>query len=361
MKKDIQHYYWIDLIRFIAAFMVLASHYRGAFFVEYRLLPPEYQNPIVFMFYCFTRLGHEAVLIFFVLSGFLVGGKALDRIHNDCFKPYNYALDRSVRILLPLVSSLIIAVIIEEISGVPLRMRDLIGNILSLQGIFCPPYFDTLWSLSYEVWFYIAILGIGLCISRRRPLKSILGLLVVTICSLVFCKLNAYYLFIWLMGAFVYFYPKIRYNWILTTSILASFILIALLQLTSDSNYLNSIIIEPQMWHPIIEVVFGFTFSIFIVCAIQYPPQNQFTSVINKFGSKLAAFSYTLYLVHIPFRDLLIYLGAPKFSVINLHSLTLFSSWILLAILFSYAIYYLFERNTSRVKMALRHLIANIK
>ena len=34
-----KHFYWIDLFRFIAAFLVLLTHYRGMFFVEYGLLP----------------------------------------------------------------------------------------------------------------------------------------------------------------------------------------------------------------------------------------------------------------------------------------------------------------------------------
>ena len=80
-----QHFYWLDLIRFLAAFEVVLCHYRGFFFVEYGLLPAEQQNIFSQIFYFATRLGHEAVLIFFVLSGLLVGGKALDKARLGTF------------------------------------------------------------------------------------------------------------------------------------------------------------------------------------------------------------------------------------------------------------------------------------
>ena len=39
MGENKVHYYWLDLVRFTAAFLVLICHFRGAFFVEYTLLP----------------------------------------------------------------------------------------------------------------------------------------------------------------------------------------------------------------------------------------------------------------------------------------------------------------------------------
>ena len=70
-----KHYPWLDLIRFIAAFAVMAGHYRGAFLPEYSDIPPEQRNISIFLFYTITHFPAEAVLLFFVLSGFLVGGK----------------------------------------------------------------------------------------------------------------------------------------------------------------------------------------------------------------------------------------------------------------------------------------------
>ena len=68
------HYPWLDVMRFLAALMVVFCHSRNAFFLPYGELSPEQQTPFSMAFYALGRLGHEAVIVFFVLSGFLVGG-----------------------------------------------------------------------------------------------------------------------------------------------------------------------------------------------------------------------------------------------------------------------------------------------
>src|SRR5215813_13613142 len=65
----------LDLLRGWAALIVLLVHVRGASFVEFGSLPPDQKTILVVVLFGLTRIGHEAVLIFFVLSGFLVGGK----------------------------------------------------------------------------------------------------------------------------------------------------------------------------------------------------------------------------------------------------------------------------------------------
>ena len=68
------YYYWLDAIRFLAAFMVVFCHSRNDFFLPYGELPVEQKTLGTMLFYSLGRLGHEAVIVFFVLSGFLVGG-----------------------------------------------------------------------------------------------------------------------------------------------------------------------------------------------------------------------------------------------------------------------------------------------
>lgn len=71
------HYHWLDLIRFIAAFLVVAVHVRCEFFNTYSLLDHNSQNYFTQVFFFLNSFGGQAVIIFFVLSGFLVGGKIL--------------------------------------------------------------------------------------------------------------------------------------------------------------------------------------------------------------------------------------------------------------------------------------------
>lgn len=101
MKLKQNHFYWLDALRFIAAFMVLFSHTRNDFFLPWGELPSEQHNPISFIFYFLGRLGHEAVIVFFVLSGFLVGGRGFERIQKGDFRIANYLIDRFSRIYPP--------------------------------------------------------------------------------------------------------------------------------------------------------------------------------------------------------------------------------------------------------------------
>ena len=88
-----EHLAWLDALRFIAAFLVLFCHSRNDFFLKYNYLPVDQQGIGAFVFYTLGRLGPEAVIVFFVLSGFLVGGKGLERIINGSFKLRGYVVD----------------------------------------------------------------------------------------------------------------------------------------------------------------------------------------------------------------------------------------------------------------------------
>lgn len=341
------HYYWMDLIRFLAAFAVLACHFRGAFFVEYSLLQPEQQTPWMFVFYSLTRLGHEAVLVFFVLSGFLVGGKAIERIHDNTFNFHGYAIDRAVRIMLPLVSAVTFAAVVNLIIGREIELPVLIGNIFSLQGIICNSYIETLWSLCYEVWFYILICAFGYSIVYAKRVKGYIGIAVLFLCFMIFTKLKAYYLFIWLLGAIGFLFVGKKSSLVMWGSGFALIFSGVFLQLTSGSNFGG---IDAVIAREYIELVFGLTFCLFLIQIIQFPPRKRVGLKLNNIGSRLAAFSYTLYLTHVPLLRLLTYLGAPKCESVNAYSLSLYVAWLLLATATAYLFYLIFERNTRKVK-----------
>lgn len=145
------------MIRFVAAFLVVLCHFRGAFLPEYSSLSAEQQTPLVFLCYALTRLGHEAVLIFFVMSGYLVGGRAIEKMRKGNFDLKNYSIDRSVRIMLPLLSALVLYIPKELICGNSILWKEWFGCLFSLQGIWTGACIAPLWSLSYEVWFYTII------------------------------------------------------------------------------------------------------------------------------------------------------------------------------------------------------------
>lgn len=347
------HLYWLDLIRFLAAFAVMACHFRGAFFEEYTLLPVEQHTPVIFGFYSITRLGFEAVLIFFVLSGLLVGGRTMHRLASGTFNIKSYVIDRAVRIMLPLIASLLFFLPIALYFDLPISISSYIGSLFSLQGILTGMPFEPLWSLSYEVWFYILACGIAIIIMKRKEnfnWKYKCGIILIILAFLVFSKLKVVYLFIWIFGAIAFWKLPKNNLLILIISGIVSCIIIALLQIGSGGHFTGINAMSDELFRNCLIVLFGFSFAIFLQHAIQMAPKSNMWVKINEIGTKLAAFSYTLYLTHVPVLRLLQGLGAPKSASINITSISLYLLWVAIALIVAYILYWLFERNTAAVK-----------
>ena len=93
----------LDLLRGLAAFEVFLCHVRGGSFVEYGALPAGEKTHFVAALFLLSRLGDEAGMVFFILSGFLVGGQIVRHVQEKRFNLASYAVDRLTRILVPLV------------------------------------------------------------------------------------------------------------------------------------------------------------------------------------------------------------------------------------------------------------------
>jgi len=237
-------------------------------------------------------------------------------------------------------------------------VRAWIGSLLSLQGILTDPAFETLWSLSYEVWFYILTCGVGIIIMKRKEgnvLKYNTGIALFLLSLLAFIKLSVTYLFVWIIGAIALWREPKPNRTVLLTMAIISFSIMILLQLGSGSHFIANSVVSDDALRKFLIVLFGFSFAKFIQHVIQIAPSSVTVRggillVINGLGSRLAAFSYTLYLTHVPVLKLLIGLGAPKSTSLSASSIGLYFLWLTIAMAVAYALYYLFERNTSKVK-----------
>src|SRR4051794_23055027 len=108
-------YVSLDLLRAGAAIAVLLTHARGFSFVEYGALPAAQHTLAIQAFFLATRIAYEAVLVFFVLSGALVGGQIVRRTIAGQFSLEGYALDRVTRIFVPLVPAYLLALAVQLI------------------------------------------------------------------------------------------------------------------------------------------------------------------------------------------------------------------------------------------------------
>ena len=338
------HLPWLNAIRFMAAFIVLICHTRNDFFVRYNELPDIQQNVFSFAFFFIGKLGYEAVIVFFVLSGFLVGGKGLERMHKHVFDVKSYVVDRFVRIGIPLVSAIVFGIFVMSLMNVEFSYLVAIGNLLSLQGIACEPFISPFWSLSYEVWFYIILGAIGMVLNGDKK-----GMVLFLICWLVFMKLAPYFLFMWFMGAFAYYLrPQKRSNAVLCISFIMLLFFICLSLSTVDSKAIN---VSFKLDRNVIDVFMAFALSFFLQQVVLCVPKRVIFVRIERFFTPLANFSYTLYLTH-RVTLLLIFNTVLKKESHNLDMKGIVMYLLLLAVCMftSWGIYYFTERKTNEVK-----------
>jgi peptidoglycan/LPS O-acetylase OafA/YrhL len=340
----------LDLMRGLAALAVMLSHLRGDSFVEYGALPASQHGMLTALFFAATRLGHEAVMVFFVLSGFLVGGQVLARLRQGRFELYDYALDRVTRIFIPLIPACLLTAAIETfLLQQPTPIGQLIANMIGLNEIATDSLATNpvLWSLTYEIWFYILAGALACAISMRMNAISVL---VLAVCGLVFAILQTRYLAFWMFGAFISTRTDIRFKGPLA---LIGFCLGLLgagfYELAADSRSVISIAYVPP-------IVADFMMCVGVAATLPFligETVSKSLRWIRPLAAALAGFSYTLYLTHRP-TDAALGLLFGKAELLSTHSFAVYACRILICLAVAVSMYFIFERNTGAVRRMFR-------
>lgn len=351
-ENKLIHFPWLDAMRFVAAFMVVLCHTRNDFFVRYYELPIDQQGIGMMMFYTLGRLGNEAVFTFFILSGFLVGGRGLERIMNGTFRMFDYAIDRSVRIMLPLIASVTLYLCLAPIVGEDFSWWTVIGNLLSLQCILCDSLVSPFWSLSYEVWFYIWLLALAACMQKRWW-----GFLLFVLCCFVYTRMNAAYLLVWLMGAAAYLCrPAKLSKAALGLAMLITGFGIAGCQMTTATKFAGGLQLEVDGF--VFRVLLCFGMCMFAQQVILCPPRSKMSQIIEQCFSKLADFSYTLYLTH---RITLLFIFSMMLEKwkadMSTTNKAIYIAILIVCMLVAFLLYWCAERHTKRVKKHIKQII----
>ena len=181
---------FIDAARWMAAFAVLITHVNANALVILADIPAGQRGLIAYIAWIFYGFAHQAVVVFFVVSGFLVGGGVMSRLSSS--EPFlaRYLTDRIVRIGVVLLPVLAITFLLDAagrslfagrgIYEAPVfaghfGMLPLLANIASLQDIFFPTFGtnSALWTLAHEFWYYITfpLLMLPWAQSVARPLR----------------------------------------------------------------------------------------------------------------------------------------------------------------------------------------------
>jgi peptidoglycan/LPS O-acetylase OafA/YrhL len=346
----------LDILRGCAAVTVLMAHARGSSFVEFGLLPMDQQSRTVELFFFLTRLGGEAVLVFFVLSGFLVAGNVIHRVRDDAFNTLDYLIERGTRILIPLIPACVFTVLVNYFAHhEPLSLYQTILNIVGLNGVITSTldHNAPLWSLAFEIWFYVIGGVVGYIISARRA--SALTLVLLIICGAVFSILDARFLLYWVLGGLTSYFVNVSAKvWLSICGVVMVVGGTVLVELASASKSFISVQYVPPAVSELL-ICGGICLSLPLLC---YEKLNPSITMLSQVASTISGFSYSLYLFHYPVLDLCEFI-MPRADRLSPFAIACFGLRILICVSVSYSMYLVFERNTPVVRRLLHRKTAD--
>lgn len=195
----------LDVVRALAGCYVVIHHI---------VVNSALSGPLTYIF----KFGQEAVIVFFLLSGFLIYASERSRIRSDL---HGYYLRRLRRIYPLLIAAMTVSAIVAWADGFlesEFSFIELVLNLLAMQdvgalkpGVITDAFLGNspLWSLSYEVFFYLVfpLVMVARTNSRQRALAVVGAVSTVGYATFLLIpnhfSLVAAYLLVWWAGAVI--------------------------------------------------------------------------------------------------------------------------------------------------------------
>ncbi len=304
-----------DMIRGMAALGVLFNHLRYLFLVDYTEVVNA--NLATRAFYLATALGHQMVMVFFVLSGYFIASSVIRDLQKGRWSWDRYVVNRGVRLYVVLIPALLLTLGWDQlgiavsgnapvyqglgqdvVSDVHLKssLTDLLGNATFVQTLLVPTFGSNgpLWSLSNEFWYYMIFPCSCLLAIRGTSLLRRLLVLAIGI-GVLYVSYDLLDLFpIWLLGAALAFAPRWK-------ALENNFVRCGLLA-TALPVFLFLVCARPLkiLSQPLVaDYLVGLAFAA-VVYLMLHAPQTPSHRAYAFVAQHLAGMSYTLYLVHLP-------------------------------------------------------------
>ena len=313
---------WLDAIRGLAAVEVFMGHLRPVCFETDPKLPG-LPGMVIKIFYFSTSLAHQAVVIFFVLSGFLVGGSVLAELRETGgIRLWAYIAARVARIHSVLIPALLLGAALDAAGIYGLHASNIyehghfhgilwwsvsqglswqafLGNLACLQTIYAPLFGSNgpLWSLANEFWYYFLFPALLIALwpgahGWRRVAASATAVALLWMLG----PGRDFYFLIWVAGLAPRFMPA---RWSPPAWCAGMVFCMALFCCKAASVWSGTMSLE------LLDTVVAGTFVIFLWSLIKRPMAMPGWLTPGIRG--LAAGSFTLYACHFP---MIIFLGA---------------------------------------------------
>ena len=305
-----RRYPLIDLLRSGSAMIVVIAH---TIMLFQQLGYLANQNVLLNI----ASFSHEAVLVFFMLSGYLVGGSVWRSLQQNRFHFLTYMLLRLNRLWLPLIPALIITAVLDHVGVWYLDyhqlLKDLqpfypnwwelawttswtvfVSNLFFSQMLLTEQYGTnlSLWTLSNEYWYYVLFPLIIMSVYQgdKRAAFSVIAIVILFVVAGIWadkpcCTLDRSMIYftgfiVWLIGVIAAsWYPKSM--WAYTIVLLISFLGAWLYANNNNLTLLGDV---------------GFA----LVSLILFLHVKQIQFSVHRWVIALSEMSYSIYLIHLP-------------------------------------------------------------
>lgn len=364
----VQRFQHIDFMRGIAALLVMFGHLRGLLFQsQTELLANGYSlNLFSKAFYLTTSLGGQAVMIFFALSGYLVGGKALTDLLSGRFSWGRYMARRLTRLWIVILPALLLTLFFDKLgmfltdgrayggafvetynagppaSGLDHSWTSFLGNLLFLQKVHVAIFGSNgpMWSLTNEFWYYVvAPLIVFIFVGKAKWLNRFLALIVLGLLCLLLPSWLLIGGLVWALGGVMAWLgnkPFLERFW---TRLEVRLVSLAIAFAAAGCTVIPSIKLDLN--------VFGLLFALTLPILARLP---DFGSWYQKIARACSEISFTLYLTHFPFMMFWTFLFfAPDRFLPEFQGTLWFLGLAGVTLLWAAAVWYVFERHTDQL------------
>lgn len=310
----------LDVIRSVAAWAVMWGHLRAFFFVDYEELA--FRSPSFKALYFLTGFGHQAVMVFFVLSGFLISSSILKSLNGRTWSWSGYAVSRATRLYVVLIPGLLFGMLwdvlgkslfastglytqpLTSFGGLvvqnELTARNFLGTLFFLQTILSDSFGSNgpLWSIANEFWYYVLFpLGLLAAYSWRKksfPAAALLTVSAVGI-SLILGRDKMIGFLIWLAGfAVVLVWSQLKLS---SAGARMAYLLFASAALMASLTAARLESLSPRNS----DLAVGLAFAAFLYGVLQVDFRVLAGGIYLRGAHLFAGFSYSLYVLHFPF------------------------------------------------------------
>lgn len=360
-----------DVVRGGAIFLVVANHLSALMFKN---VPVSESSFIQILFSYLTGFGHLAVIIFLVLSGFLIHKNNMNKLFDSISVFKSFILKRYLRLSIVLLPALLITICLdytgynygsENIYVAAYDYNGMIGhnfhNSLNIYSFLATVFYlndlipvysfgsnTPLWYLSVQFWCYV-LYGLIKFINGNRKKNLFLSILLGVIFGLIVYFImwgKLVYTFCFLIGCVVARLSEnkqLNRRPLFTSPFFLSLIIVLCFVFrVVDSKWSGSIT----------DIVFSLISGcLILLLAIRKSDGLEANPCLRKVISFFSGFSFTLYCVHFPIVICLVSLFFQCPPLLEL-SLITFCEWCFVMIgtyAVSYLLYLAFEKNSYKI------------